>query len=619
MCGILGYWGRESIAASAFGDHLRRIRHRGPDHAAAAELDGLHLGHNRLAIIDLDPRSNQPMISQCGNVALVFNGEIYNYVELKKELAEFPFRTDSDTEVIIAAYLSWGERFVDRLLGMFSFALYDRRRRTVVLARDHVGKKPLYFSQSPLCFAFASEIKALLGLPGISGALDDAAVNEFFSSGFIGGSRTVYRDISQLPAGHLATFTLPIAGPPVITRFWRLPVQDPVEPFDEERAVDELDALLADAVRIRLRSDVPVGVFLSGGLDSSLIVALAARASSRPVRTFTISFAGTSNDESAHAERIANHFGTQHTVHDVNEDVLGAFPSLVSQLDQPFADSSFVPMFFVCREARKEVTVALSGDGGDELFAGYGHYDFFARENDIRARWPSSLRKLVGRGAAWLPDRQRSQTLRRLVFDDYRLSMGSHASRFFNFQERGPLLCGPIAAEPTPEREFLSRLLPGLEWLQNICQADFQGYMVDDILVKVDRMSMLNSLEVRSPLLDKRVAEFAFARVPSDMKRREGVKKYILKRLAGRYLPRNFQFERKHGFGVPLDLWFKGVLGDRLMERLSSAPSGYVDPERALGYLRLHRRGFSNVSKKLFAILIWEEWFANQRATACAA
>jgi len=273
-------------------------------------------------------------------------------------------------------------------------------------------------------------------------------------------------------------------------------------------------------------------------------------------------------------------------------------------------------MYFVCRAARQDVTVILSGDGGDELFAGYGHYDAFAWENEIRESWPRMLRRLLGYCAAPLPERHRSRTLKRLVLDDPYASMGAYASRFFNFNERERLLCGPISAEPTPELEFLARFLPGIDWLQNICQADFQGYMVDDILVKVDRMSMLNSLEVRSPFLDERIAEFAFSKVPSALKRRGMEKKYLLKQLARRYLPSDFEFERKHGFGVPLGQWFNNELGDRLSDLLFDAPSEYVDRDQAMRYLKSHRRGLSNYSKKLFAILIWEEWFANQRRAA---
>jgi len=593
--------------------HLARIKYRGPDHSDVVQIDGLTLGHNRLAILDLDPRSNQPMVSSCGRITLLFNGEIYNYIELKRHLIGYPFQTDSDTEVIIAAYLTWGDDFAKHLSGMFSIAVYDHERKRVILARDHIGKKPLYFSYGNGFLAFGSEIKAILGLPSVSPEFNNEAVNDFFSAGYIGGDRTVYKAISQLPAGHTASFSLPVCGPPEVVRYWALPMVNVDKEVSEEDLVNELEALLIKSIRVRLRSDVPIGIFLSGGLDSSLIVALAAEISTQPIDTFTIAFPGTSSDESDHAIQIAKYFGTRHVVRSIDEDMVGAIPDLIGQLDQPFADSSIIPMHFVCREASKDVTVVLSGDGGDELFAGYGHYDAFAWENGVRERLPRIVRKLIGYCAAPLPERHKTRTLKRLVYDNPYSSMAAYASRFFNFRERAALLCGNASAMRNPELEYLDRFLPDVDWLQNVCQSDFQGYMVDDILVKVDRMSMLNSLEVRSPLLDKGIAEFAFSRVPSSFKRNGAVKKYLLKQVAKRYLPHNFQFERKHGFGVPLGQWFKGDLGNRLIELLSSSPSGYVDRDEALRYLVSHRRGLSNYSKKLFAILIWEEWFAHQR------
>lgn len=613
MCGFLGYWSEEYIGRQTIEAHLARIKYRGPDHSEVVQVDGLSLGHNRLAILDLDSRSNQPMVSTCGRITVVFNGEIYNYIELKKHLIGYPFQTDSDTEVILAAYLTWGDDFTKHLSGMFSIAVYDREQKRVVLARDHIGKKPLYFSYGNGFLAFGSEIKAIIGLPRVSLEFDNEAVNEFFSAGYIGGDRTVYKAISQLPAGHTASFSLPVCNPPKVIRYWALPVVNIRTEVSEEDLVDELEALLIESIKLRLRSDVPIGIFLSGGLDSSLMVALAAKVSTQPLDTFTIAFAGTSSDESKYAIQVAKHFGTRHVIRNIDEDMLSAIPALIGELDQPFADSSIVPMYFVCREASKDVTVVLSGDGGDELFAGYGHYDAFAWENGVRDSLPRIVRKLLGYCAAPLPERHRTRTLKRLVFDDPYASMAAYASRFFDFNERKALLCGPVPAMPSPELEFLDRFLPHTDWLQNICQSDFQGYMVDDILVKVDRMSMLNSLEVRSPLLDKGVAEFAFSKVSSDFKRRGMVKKYLLKQVAKRYLPNDFQFERKHGFGVPLGQWFNGDLGNRLSELLSSSPSGYVDRDQTMRYLASHRRGLSNYSKKLFAILIWEEWFAHQR------
>jgi len=613
MCGLLGYWSERFSPQEVFEKQLSKLRHRGPDYTGIRYEGRLVLGHTRLAIIDLDAASNQPMTSNCGKISIVFNGEIYNFLELRSELSDYQFTTNSDTEVIIAAYLKWGKDFVKKLNGMFSLAIHDLEQNALFFARDPIGKKPLYYSHNSKCFAFASEIKALIGLPGVDTELNSLAANEYFSLGYIGNNRTVFESISQLPAGHSAFFSFDSPSELKIERYWHLSVTKGDVSRNEDNFLEEIDELLVDAVRIRMRSDVPLGAFLSGGLDSSLIVALAAKISSQPLNTFTISFPGMSNDEAIYAKKIAAYFGTNHVVHEVHEDMLDDLPGLISQLDQPFADSSIVPTSLICREARKDVTVALSGDGGDELFAGYGHYDYFAWEDNIRKSWPPILRKTMGRVASVLPERHKTRMIKRLAIDDQYNSMGAYASRFFDFEEREKLFAGPLKADPFPELEYQSHFLDGIDWLQNICQADFQDYMVDDILVKVDRMSMLHSLEVRSPLLDKRIAEVVFSKIPSDLKRHGTIKKYLLKKLAHRYLPKDFEFERKAGFGVPLGQWFDSVLGERLLSLLDSSPSGCIDTNVARHYLKLHKRGFSNYSKKLFAILVWEEWFATHK------
>jgi len=612
MCGLLGYWSEGFLPEEVFSKQLSKLRHRGPDHTGIQHEGQLSLGHARLAIIDLSATSNQPMKSICGKISIVFNGEIYNYLELRSELSDYKFTSDSDTEVIIAAYLKWGKSFVKKMNGMFSLAIHDIEQNTLFFARDSIGKKPLYYFHNSKCLAFASEIKALIGLPGVESELNHLAANEYFSLGYIGESRTIFKNIYQLPAGHSACFYFDSPSRLKVQRYWYLPVTNGDLTMSEGDLLDRLDELIMDAVKIRMRSDVPLGVFLSGGLDSTLVAALAANFSSQPLKTFTISFPGMPNDEALYAKKIAAHFGTNHLVHEVSTDMIGEFSGLISQLDQPFADSSILPTSIMCREARKDVTVALSGDGGDELFAGYEHYDYFALESKIRKNWPPMLRKTLGHIAKILPERHKTRTLKRLAIDDQYDSMGAYASRFFNFEERQKLFSGSLDASPFPEFEYQTHFLDGIDWLQNICQADYQGYLVDDILVKVDRMSMLNSLEVRSPLLDKRIAEFAFSKVPPSFKRHGATKKYLLKKLAYRYLPNDFKYDRKAGFGVPLGNWFNLDLGDRLVELLETSPSGIINIDVAKNYLKSHRKGFSNFSKKLFAILVWEEWFANQ-------
>lgn len=617
MCGIFGYFGSPLPPTEVLRARLDSLRHRGPDRGGVWRQGDLYLGHQRLAIIDLDSRADQPMLDPEGRVALVFNGEVYNYRELRRELDGYPFRTDSDTEVILAAYLRWGSDFASRLWGMFAIAIYDDRGGTLTLVRDRIGKKPLYLYHSATLVAFASEVRALNGMDSVPLTLDPVAVNSYFASGCVGGERSIYRGISKVAPGEIVRLQLRDPALPLERhRYWTLPLSGG-EGATEAELVDELDELLRSAVALRLRSDVPLGVLLSGGVDSSLLAALAAQGTAERLRTFTIAFRGSPVDESAHARRIAAWLGTEHVELDASAPGPEQMGEALAGLDEPFADSSLLPMHLVSRLAREHVTVALSGDGGDELFAGYGHYDHFAREHRVRAAWPAPARRLAAAVAEWMPERQRVRSVRRLAYDDSAAGMAAYYSNFFTLPQRARLLRGgPVAADGRPEEEIRARFRDGLDWVQNVCQADFQGYMVDDILVKVDRMSMLNSLEIRSPLLDHRVAELVFGRVPPELKRRAGEKKYLLKQVARRYLPEGFDFARKHGFGVPLEPWFRAWAGDQLERHLREEPSGVFDPAVGLRLLAAHRRGFANHAKQLFALLVWEDWFARARPQA---
>ena len=611
MCGFLGFWPNFKINKNQFQNNLSRINYRGPDYSNVKQIDDVILGHNRLSIIDLKAQSNQPLVSSCGRYNIVFNGEIYNYIELKNEINDYKFITNSDTEVILASFAKWGEKCLSKLNGMFSFAIYDKKEKSIFLARDRMGKKPLYYSISKDSLCFGSEVKALVNLPGVELNIDQCAFNDYFSKGFIGYNRSIFDSIKQLPPGSflkLRLDKLKVINPQY---YWSLPVTSEYEKCSEIELIDEFDQLLNESINIRMKSDVPLGVFLSGGLDSSLIVAIAAKISKKPISTYTIGFTDQSMDETNYAKLISNYYKTNHNTFTINNDITSILPKIFSSLDQPFADSSLLPMYLVSREAQKYVTVALSGDGGDELFAGYGHYNDFAFEQQIRKILPRTITKSIGLIANCLPERHKTRTLKRFKFDDIYQSMGQYAARFFNYQERLKLFSNRNNVLNFPEVEFIKQFNPDLDWLQNICQADMKGYMVDDILVKVDRMSMMNSLEVRSPLLDYKIAEFSFLKVPSTLKRNGPISKYILKELGKRYLPKNFVFNRKHGFGVPLSDWFKSSLGDRLKDIFENSHSGYLNKSEVLNYIKMHNRGYSNYSKKLFSILVWEEWFSN--------
>lgn len=588
---------------------VTRLAHRGPDNLGIVQADGVIFGHTRLSIIDLDPRSNQPLATADGRLSLVFNGEIYNYRELRKRLAGYDFRTDSDSEVILAAYAAWGLDFVRELRGMFALAIHDRRAGTIVVARDRVGKKPLYYAASHGTLAFASELRALEGLPGLALEPDSLAIADYFARGYIGGAQSVYAGIRKLPAGFVAVFDARTGVMAAPRAYWNLPEPPgPGHTADEQMLVEELDELLHDAVRVRLRSDVPLGVLLSGGVDSSLIACVAAAELQAPLRTFTISFKGTSSDETQHALRMAQWLQSDHEMIDANLGDIDHIMAIVSSLDEPLADSSLIPTALVSQLARRHVKVALGGDGGDELFAGYGHYDHLCREQALRQRAPRWARKFLGSVAGVLPERQQVRSFRRLALDDPRQGAAEYFSTIFGPMERARLLGAEVAGDA--ERDALSWIWDEEDWLEGVCRADFRHYLADDVLTKVDRMSMRCALEVRTPLLDQTIVEFAFGRVPSTLKRRGSVKKYLLKKVAEKYLPPDFDYARKHGFGVPLGQWFNGKLGTILERRLREAPSGTIDAEYALRFLASHRRGMANQSKRLFALLVWEEWAA---------
>jgi asparagine synthase (glutamine-hydrolysing) len=615
MCGFIGYTRKKDDVEEyipQFNKNLNKIRYRGPDYSNFRKVgSNVLLGHNRLSIIDLDPVSNQPMSSKDKKVHLVFNGEIYNYKDLKKELRDYNFVTHSDTEVIIAAYYKWGVEFIKKLNGMFSIALYDVRTHLIILARDHIGKKPLYYSYSDQYFCFGSEVKALIGLPGVGNDICEAASNQYFSTGFVSGENSIYRDIKQIKPGRYMVYNLKTFQVVKIEQYWSLTVTNGNSKISKIDLVNEFEDLLIKSVTDRMNSDVPLGVFLSGGLDSSLIAAIASNISQEKINTFTIGFSGYKNDEEEYANSVASFLGTNHTTYNISSNILKNIPSLINKLDQPFADSSFIPTYYLCKEVKGGVDVVLSGDGGDELFAGYEQYSNFSWEYRARGLLPYSIRKAVGKISKFLPERHKTRVLKRFIYDDIYQSMGAYASRFFDYSERKKLLSGSINVSNIPEKHFNSSFLENIDWLQNICQNDFKNYMVDDILVKVDRMSMQNSLEVRSPLLDKDIANFAFSKVPVKMKLNGDIKKFLLKELAKKYLPSDFPYDRKAGFGVPLSKWFDEYLTDYLQDLIKCNPSGYLNIKEVDRYIREHKLGLSNHSKKLFSILVWELWIAN--------
>lgn len=613
MCGIVG---AVSVATWAERPPLAAMRdamrHRGPDDEGEWwSPDGrVGLGFRRLSIIDLSPAGHQPMVTGDGGVVVVFNGEIYNFAELREDLMGrgHLFGSRSDTEVILEAYRAWGTACVARLRGMFALALYDVRRGRLLLARDRAGEKPLFYTLAGGRLRFASELKALLVDAAVPRVMDAAALDAYLAFGYVPGEACLLEGVAKLAAGSQATFDLG-TGRFEISRYWALPEPPAKGPADETALEEELDMLLEASVREQLVADVPVGVLLSGGVDSSLVVAMAARASAAPVRTFTITFPGHgSYDEGPHARLVAQHFGTEHHELVAEPATLDLLPALVHQYDEPIADSSMLPTFLVSRLVRSHCTVALGGDGGDELFGGYTLYQVVMAQQQLGRLIPKSVRRLVGAAARRFPVGFRGRTYVQAIALDP-LDAVAQTGIYFDESTRAaicPLLRG--AGLRAPGESYRAHVAAGVEGtLQRLTRADFYSYLCDDILVKVDRASMLSSLEVRAPFLDQRVIEFAFGRVPDRLRATLWERKILLRRLAKRLLPSALDIDRKQGFSIPLAVWFRGDWGRYIESVLRGAPSALLDATAVDRLFAGQRRGLNN-GQRLFALAMLELW-----------
>jgi asparagine synthase (glutamine-hydrolysing) len=587
--------------------------HRGPDDAGEwwSEDGRVGLAHRRLSILDLSPLGHQPMHLTDRGLSIVFNGEIYNHAELRKELQcrGHKFRSHCDTEVLLAAYAQWGADCLARLNGMFAFALYDALEGRLLLARDRAGEKPLFYRLQGQTLVFASELKALLAQPHMPRRIDPESLDCYLAFGYVPGQRCILSGYHKLPPGHALSYDLR-QGLAKVWRYWELPEFDPAASADEATLLDELDALLDDAVRLQLRADVPVGILLSGGVDSSLVTAMAVR-HSRQVHTFSVGFPGGGEfDETDHARLIARHFGTKHT--ELMAEPISVTTELIAQLvrqfDEPMVDSSMIPTYLVSRLVREHCTVALGGDGGDELFGGYGRYSRLLLMQRYLMFLPAMVRKSLARGA------------------EHRLPVGFKGRNYLQALDvdlmRGDLPLIPVHFDVTTRRHLMRRHAPWATtaehvWrartppepdsLQRATRMDFASYLAEDILVKVDRVSMLNSLEVRAPMLDHRLIEFAFSRVPSLLKTTTKQKKILLKRLTERLLPAEFDRQRKQGFAIPYASWLRGGPFRDLFWDVLSSPDSLFDRQTVQGLLRGQDRGFNN-GERLFALVQFELW-----------
>jgi asparagine synthase (glutamine-hydrolysing) len=551
------------------------------------------------------------MTDALGTINIVFNGEIYNFIDLRRELETrgAVFRSHSDTEVILGAYREWGTECLSRLNGMFAFALHDAEQDILLLARDRAGEKPLFYHHANGTLRFASELKALLADPALSRRIDSEALDCFLALGHVPGERCILQGFSKLPPAHALSFDLK-SGTVKVWRYWQLPELEPTAvhgPVNEPALLDELEFLLRDAVRRQLIADVPVGVLLSGGVDSSLITAMAARDVKR-LKTFTIRFPGHGTlDETKHARLIARHFDTEHVELEAQPSTADLLPRLARQFDEPMLDSSMIPTFLVCQLVRQHCKVALGGDGGDELFGGYRAYSRLLSMKRGLGRIPNPLRAVVSNAAErLLPIGFRGRTWLQAFGADLEHAVPLVAS-VFSISTRRRLMA-PRAELPFVAEAVLERRVPVHDdLLQRATRMDFLNYLADDILVKVDRASMLNSLEVRAPLLDHRVIEFAFGRVPSHLKATAQDCKILLKRLTMRLLPADFDRQRKQGFSIPLASWLeRGAFREMFHDVLLNSQVIF-DQRTVRKLLRGQDKGRSN-SERLFGLVLFELW-----------
>ncbi len=547
-----------------------------------------------------------------GGLCITFNGEIYNFADLRRELMAkgLAFRGHSDTEVILAAYREWGTDCLSRLNGMFAFALYDSRRRQLFLARDRAGEKPLFYAQSHGALRFASELKGLMADPALPRSIDPEALDCYLSMGYVPGERSILRGANKLPPAHALLFDLN-DGQARIWRYWQLPETSDAAAkgeADETGLVSELEALLEDAVRRQLVADVPVGVLLSGGVDSSLVTAMAVRAAPR-VKTFTIRFPGFGQyDETEHARLIARHFRTEHVELVAAESTVDLLPLLARQFDEPMVDSSMIPTFLVSRLVREHCTVALGGDGGDELFGGYPQYNRLLWLQQHLGAIPQGLRLAAANAAAaLLPVGFKGRNWLQGFGADLQAGLPLIAS-LFDRGTRQRLMARHGPWELAAERIREQRIPDSADLLQRATRMDFGNYLAEQILVKVDRASMLNSLEVRAPLLDFRLIEFAFAKVPSHLKATSNSRKVLLKKLAARVLPREFDQQRKQGFSIPLASWLQsGPWNAFFRETLLGSDDSLFDRNEVSKLLAGQAKGRVN-SERLFALVLFELW-----------
>ena len=661
MCGIAGILDRSSEdLRMEIAPMVKALHHRGPDAAGTwiDERNSLALGHTRLSIIDLSSGGNQPMVSASGRYVLTYNGEVYNFLDLRRELnrSGHKFHGHSDTEVMLAAFEHWGvEESLGRFIGMFAFGIWDRAERRLTLVRDRLGKKPLYFGWMGSTFLFGSELKALRAHPGFHESINRDVLALYLRYGYVPAPYCIYRNLYQLMPGsvlgisadraHLASEFSPFPESEQVRwkpiRYWsaRAVVErgcGQVSPMSQEDAIGELDRLLRESVRMRMVADVPLGAFLSGGVDSSTVVALMQAQSTQPVRTFTIGFREEEFNEARHAKAVAAHLGTDHTeLYVTAQDAMAVIPRLPQLYDEPFADASQIPTFLVSELTRRHVTVSLSGDGGDELFGGYTRYFRCQLIWNRLMTMPTQVRRSLAFGirsvspAQWttlvryltplLPKRLRMTLPGDKLYKLSNLLMMAKPETLYHrllslWDNPTAVVLGavePLTAVTDPA-QWAS--VPGL--IEQMMYLDTRTYMPDDLLVKVDRASMGVSLEVRTPLLDHRVVEWAW-QLPTSLKVRDGEGKWALREVLYKYVPRRLVDRPKMGFGVPIDSWLRGPLrawAESLLDEKRLRDEGFLDPAPIRQRWADHLSGQRDWQYSLWTVLMFQAWRDQQAA-----
>jgi asparagine synthase (glutamine-hydrolysing) len=629
MCGIAGFLlpqptlPRADIEARLWA-MLATLRHRGPDDEGVWTDGQGALAHARLSIIDLSPAGHQPIASADGEVWLTYNGEIYNFLELRAELeaSGYVFRSRTDSEVIANGWHAWGPALFARLRGMFALAIWDRRQRRLILARDRLGKKPLYYAPTAAAFMFGSEIKALFAWPGLARAADLASIDRYLTLQYVPAPDTAFCGVKRLPPAHYLVVDADADGrwrEPEPVRYWRLPEPEPARALPRAEALaEELVAHLDEAVRLRMIADVPLGAFLSGGVDSSAVVAMMARAGQGPVRTFTIGFPTADYDETRYARLVARRYGTEHEEFVVEPDAVAILPRLVWHYGEPFADPSAIPTWYVSEMARRHVTVALNGDGGDEAFLGYRRYQamrHLGRLDRLSPLAPQTAARLLATAPPAIARRLRLGQIRAMLAAPADRPERRYAGAIAFFADADKEAGYADAMRPYLANSALDLLAPhfapGMSLVAGANRADIHTYLPDDLLVKVDVASMAHGLEARSPLLDHVLVEWA-ARLPPETKMAGGGLKALFKRAMAPYLPREILRRRKMGFGCPIDRWLRGELKELAYDTLLSPQAkerGLMRPDYVARLLDEHCAYRANHHYRLWALLMLELWF----------